>query len=349
MSIRRAAYDLCKSVWSSAIRVDAQTTIRNLNTATEEQQRTGNHRASFGQAARHLRAQLMGYLFVHRDKERLENNYPPLRGTAGLTEGEKRILDTAHRQLEELNKKCTSRLVELDPNCGPAVNPYFKYGYQIPEDVENVPLFDVQLADTLVDSFRKHPAISVALESGEKFRAAVPEAQRPSVTDIAQAVLNLEKGLLVAGPLHAPRQLWELLVAQRPGAPNQAWLDYCCALTCINASLATLDELLYQAIISNRLPTLDDDSIIDIGNVVGTWASTGFTIKYQPTEESGFGNLGLILVKAEIIDRRFDLCRVEAVEVRVSEEFGDTVDITVREIDENLNPYSHLLPRREPR
>jgi hypothetical protein len=111
----------------------------------------------------------------------------------------------------------------------------------------------------------------------------------------------------------------------------------------VRASLDILNELIYQALWTNKLPVLDKNSIIKVGNLTSTFSGMGFTLKYQPNEKSGFGDLGLILVKTTIHDREFDLCRAEKVNVQVSQDFGDTVDISLREIDENLNPYKGLL------
>jgi hypothetical protein len=347
MSIRHNAYDLCKTVWSSPVRETIQTTIRNLSMATDEQIRTSNNRSGIGYAARPYRAQLLGYLFVDREKERLAENYPPLRGTLGLTEGERGILTQAQKQVEALDKRCVSKLTEAVPECSLAINPYSRFNYEIPEGTDDVQLYDEQLAQILFESFHLHPAISIALESRKSFKAIVPENKRQSTLDIAKTVLNLEQSLLAAGPLLAPRRLFELLITQPPGTANEALLDYICALTCIKASLDTLNELLYQAILTNKLPVLDNDSIIEFGNIVGTSVSKGFTVKYQPTEKSGLGNFGLVLVKAKISNQELDLGRIETAEVQLSGEFGDSVRVTVREIDEHLNPYGQLLPQHK--
>jgi hypothetical protein len=343
MSIRRDAYNLCKSIWSSPIRSQVQVLLQNLNTASEEQMRTGNHRASFGAASRQLRAQLMGYLVIDRDKERIAKDYPPLRWTQGLSDEERQLLIKIHKQFILLNSRCVSTLTQLVPECSSAIDPYFKFGYEISDEIEEVQLYDEEIAQALFHSFQSHPAIAIALESNDKFKEATPETERPPINEIIQAVINLEQGLLNSGPLHSPEKLWKLSITHQPGSANRVLLEYIYALVCVRASLDILNELIYQALWTNKLPVLDKNSIIKVGNLTSTFSGMGFTLKYQPNEKSGFGDLGLILVKTTIHDREFDLCRAEKVNVQVSQDFGDTVDISLREIDENLNPYKGLL------
>jgi hypothetical protein len=343
MSIRRAAYDLCKSVWASPIRAQLQNTIHSLNSATDEQMRTGNHRASFGFAARRLHAQVLGYLVVDKNKEKIAENYPPLRWMDGLSVDESRLLSAAHKQFVALDTRCTSRLIEVVPNCKLAVDPYFKFGYQVPNDIEDISMFDEQLADAFVNALQQHPAIRIASDTNRERMPTASGQTKAEPPDITQAVLRLETSLLNAGPLRVHNQLFQLLATSQSGTPNSNFLDHICALTCLKATLDTINELIFQALLTPQLPTLDDNNIIDVDHFVRTSASTGFTVKFQATAKTGLGELGLILMKGKILDQELDLCRIESIEVSISSDYGDTVSAVVREIDENLNPYPGLL------
>ena len=156
-------------------------------------------------------------------------------------------------------------------------------------------------------------------------------------------MLSVEKMLLDASPLATKRQLSDLALGVIPDSLDYWSMKFIFALTSVRASLGILNELIFQALHNTKLPVLDDNNIIKVINAVTTLSGAGFLLKCQLRFQGKLGEYGLILIKKKIYGRELDLCRVEAYTVSEEPGFGEIVDFSIRDIDENLNPYYELL------
>jgi hypothetical protein len=335
MSLRSVTYELCKKVWSSKHRTEIKALIWSLNTATEEQIKSGNHRSSFGLVARQFRAQALGYLVVNRDRDKIAKDYPPLRWTSGLTHEEICLLAGTHKQLAQLDQVCLSPLTEKNPQFIPAVDPYHRFGYQLPDEVTEVDLFTNKDKNALANNFSQHPAFKIIFESMEIAKKSMPEDQ------LIKAANGLEVKLLQSGPLHTPKDLDYLANIPEVNAPERITFRFFSALLCLRASIDILNELIYQAILVDKLPVFSEKNVIDYETVTAHLGGTGISLLCQPDDI--VMDLGLALIKDPSFKLPVDLCRIEAIKVEASNEFGDVAYVLLRQIDEYLNPYSHLL------
>lgn len=335
MSLRSDTYKLCKIVSGSKQRSKIKALIWDLNHATEDEIKTGQHRSSFGFAARQIRAQALGYLVVNRDKERIAKDYPPLRWTTGLTQEEVLLLAGTHQQLVALDQLCLNPLIEIHPQFLPAVDPYYRYGYQFPDVVPEVELFSQEEMDILSNSFRKHPAFKVISDSVEVAQKSLPDDQ------LIKAVNGLEIKLLQAGPLHTPKDLSYLAHIPEANAPERITFRFFSALLCLRASMDILNELIFQAILVDKLPVFNNDNVLNYESVTTHLGGTGIALLCLPDDLDI--DIGLVLIKDPTVNIPVDLCRIEAIKVENSNELGDVGYVSVRLIDEYLNPYSNLL------
>ena len=335
MSLRSDTYKLCKKVSSSRHRSEIKSLIWDLNHATEDEIKSGQHRSSFGFAARQIRAQALGYLVVNRDKDSLAKDYPPLRWTTGLTNDEVLLLAGTHQQLADLDQFCLKPLTENHPQFLPAVDPYHRYGYQFPDEVTEVELFSREEKEIISDSFMQHPAFKIIFDSMEVAQKSMLDDQ------LIKAVNGLEIKLLQAGPLHTPKDLSYLANIPEANAPERLTFRFFSALLCLRASIDILNELIFQAILVDKLPVFNNNNVLDYESVTAHLGGIGIAVLCQPDDIDM--DIGLVLVKDPTLTIPVDLCRIEAIKVENSNELGDVAYVLVRLIDENLNPYGNLL------
>lgn len=340
MSIRDDAYRLCKGVWASLDRDRIKDLIWELNADPNFQQNANieKNRSSYGYASIQLGAQILGYLVIHRDKAELQDNYPPLRWIETLDDDERDVLEGVHEEFVNLDKKCTMSLLDRIPYY--LLDPYNKYKYEIFDVLAKIDLLENDSLQSLVRSFGNHPGISIAQETYENIDEEInPER-------LAHDVLRIDDAIMNTGPLKSPEKLSNFILGDLGDPSSKNKIRLLSAITCIRASLGVLNELVYQAVLSKTLPVLNEENIIGIGPLHGHAISNGFSLICQPDDENvnlGTMDRSLVLFRDANSDYPIDLCRVEWMNFQASDEIGDTIEIHLREIDENLNPYHRLL------
>ena len=337
MSIRADAYQLCKTVWNSPSRDKIRDLIRSLNRIPEAGIRTETDRSHFGYMARKQNAQVLGYLMVDQERARLEKGPFP-HPISPLRDQERQLLASAHNQFIQLNEQCVAPLTAELPKCTKAIDPYSQFPHSAPPAVSEGDVLAPEAIQAMATSFHQHPAINTALRGIEPVVDSLTEDQ------YMEAVLKLNDSFLKAGVLDAPK-FTEITFTHSQDSPKRIIACRLVALICVRASLATLDQLIYQAILSNKLPVLNEDNIVRIREHTTHLAGGGLSIIYQPNEQAGITDLGyLVLVKCTSLKVPIDqLCRVERTNFKFSQDFGETVQVELREIDENLNPFGPLL------
>jgi len=340
VSIRADAYQLCKTVWNSQSRDKIRDLIQSLNRIRipEAGVRTETDLSpSFGYIARKQDAQVLGYLMVDQERARLEKGPFP-HPISPLRDQERQLLASAHNQFIQLNEQCVAPLTAELPKCTKAIDPYSQFPYIVPPDVSEGDVLAPEAIQSMATSFHQHPAINMALRSMEPVVDSLTEDK------YMKAVLKLNDSFLKAGALDAPK-FTEITFTHSQDSPERIIACRLAALICVRASLATLDQLIYQAILSKKLPVLNEDNIVRIREHTSHLAGGGLSIIYQPNEQAGITDLGyLVLVKCMSLKIPIDqLCRVEGINFKFSQDFGETVQVELREIDENLNPFGPLL------
>jgi hypothetical protein len=91
------------------------------------------------------------------------------------------------------------------------------------------------------------------------------------------------------------------------------------------------------------LPILNENNVIEYDSVDNHIGGVGLSVSCQPDEkivEIGVTDRSLVLIKDTVANYSIDLCRVEREIIQSSDEFGDILELYLREIDENLNPLA---------
>ena len=335
MSIRTAAYRLCKSVMNSLLRDNVAAVIVGFNF-----QRPGESRGSFGLYARNMRLQFFGYLMIDQNRSNIREDGPPS-PIPGFSDDERKLLASVHREIVQLNQRCVASLVTALPQCALAVDPYNKYIYnETPTDPE-VSLFEPDAADAIVKSFRNHPAIAIALESSNQLGEALTGDHY--ISDVVQ----LSEHLINMGALNSPDEYYQYR-RSRP-SPQTIHFRHISALMCVRDSLANLNQLIFQAAVMDRLIFIGDDHIIDVGKRVPHATSLGVTLLCQQVRRSILEYLmmdvgAIVLLQGSVLRKPDNLpFRVEFMSEQSSREFGETMQLELRGIDEHLNSFPFLL------
>jgi len=331
MDIRENAYLLCKSVWVSPVRDRARATISGLNRVKDGALSHSIDRGHFAYVARQQSAQFLGYLVVDQRPNELD---PGL--SAALTSEERDLLSACHKQMRDLNARCLAPLVDRLPAALSALDPYGGFPYELPAEVRCVELMPDSAMTCMAASFAGHPAIEAALSSAAARQGAVVPQE------YGKAVWAFTQELLRAGPLEAPR-FASLLRTHSRASKERVLVRHYCSLASVRASVAILDQLVYQAVLEQKLLCLGERHIIRV-EMQTHMGGKGLRVVYQPAEAEDLpepGNVVLVQIPAQ---PGVSLpVTVERLNVEVSRDFGETVEIAGREIDVNLNPYAPLL------
>ena len=325
MSIRSDAYAMCKNVWDSPSRGRLQSVIKKLQAS------------EFGYLARGQHAQMLSFLVIDQRKPELEKKIQPLH-IIPLEDEDRILLSKTHKNIVQLNIRCIAPLATELPQCIKAIDPYRKFKYEITETPDGDIISEEVLAK-MASSFHEHPAIKAVIQSVKSSTIKMTEDK------YIEAVSIFYETLIKAGAYDAPNAVIEIMLSKSKDSLQRIIARHITALTCIKASLSILDQLVYQAILSNKLPLLDQNNIIEIGQMSNNLVSNGLSLLYQPYEQLGKVNVyDLVLVKIETPGLPLgQLWYVEAIHFEYSHEFGSSNELTLREVDENLNPFGHLL------
>lgn len=325
MSIKSDAYSLCKTAWKSPLRDRIRTLIATLN------------QGQIGYLGRHQYVQALGYLMA--DKKRAELEKTGSLRIEPMGSNEVVLLSSLHKQLVLLNEKCVGAISPKIQQCIKAIDPYNRFNFQMPSDISGQDILDKDAVAVIAGSFSKHPAMDIAATSMSAATQHMTEDQ------YIQAVLNFDMNLMKAGVFKVPEDLAAVIYSQSKDSPSRMLVRQIAALTCIRASLSTLDQLVYQAVLNDKLPLLGDNNIIEIGNLSNNLVGRGLSVIYQPGQEAQFVSVwDLALVRVPSLHMASaQLWRVEAVHLEYSQDFGTSSEVKLREIDDNLNPYRALL------
>jgi hypothetical protein len=331
MSILTAAYQLCKSVKAVSVRDDIANLILELNF---------NERGTFGLYAREQYAQLAGYLFVDQERSAIETKRG--RPVPPLADDERQLLADVHGQIVELNRKCVAPLLEALPNCARAVDPYGDLKY-VGKDVSlGMELLTTEMVNELVTGFHRHPAIAGALETTEFL------AHKLTEDNYRSEVRTLHHMLMEGGPLKSRRQPHRQLRLTLAKSVK-GYLRHIGAMVCVRDSLANLNQLLFQALLMDKLVIFDEDNTLDIGVQIAHSGGFGIGLVIQQVrvtilDDFMTDNGALVLLKGTMLkEPKNILCRIEELFEHLSRDTGTVKQCELRLIDENMTAFAPLL------
>jgi hypothetical protein len=349
MSIRDDAYALCKTVFRVPLKEALKGLVEELNrsprvNAPDQAVSAAQDRSLFGYLARGgrdwNRAQILPFLLLAmRSGQPLSDRFPMI--IPSLRDEERELFARAHAQMLRLNYECLSPLLSRLPHYARAVSPYGHLPDVPLSEESGDDLLSTQSISAMARSFHRHPAFSIALGSNPL------SAKDAEQFDLAQAVWQIDESIHRAGTIHEPKDINDIFANSRESAPNRTAFRHLSALVCLRESLTMLDQLVFQALLSEnlKLPVLDEDNIIDPGRWVTTHVSKGNHVIYQRDARAprGINDYLVLYLWPHGYKPVKELCHVEHLRIDYSGDAGMKAFIALRTIDENLNPFGQLL------
>lgn len=334
MNVRDACYALAKDVIQQPDRQAIQKIITALSVATPD----NPNRSHFGYLARKQQAQFLGFLLVDREREGIFKNVPP--PVPPLEPDERILLAAAHENLLMIDERCLEAGTELPEGIRVLLEPYGHHRYAAMGHASRIRLFGSNSLEDVATTFAAHPGWSV-LKQG-LHAAKVDDA---AMRSIAGLVYGVEKALSEAGPLVLPDAISEIYRAlvQRPEVkpPFQAAFG----IVSIRASLASVNQMTYQAVMQDRLAIFSDENLIQYGGGHRHLAGIGHAVTYQPSAAASFiepGDVCLLRPDQSVSDSAA-LCLAGGVRFSMSKDFGSEFHAELWELDDSLNRYGPLL------
>lgn len=162
---------------------------------------------------------------------------------------------------------------------------------------------------------------------------------------LAGQVAAITDEIYQAGALKAPDGLGRTVLGLSTRSEVGRLTAFVCSLVCIRASIATVDQLVYQALLGDRLISIDKSNMVATPQLTSHMAGNGLSISVQPDER-------LVpleppaIVFLDITAKHLNLntpAQIEFFNFRGDRDWGDLIRVEVRTLNEDLNPFSPLV------
>lgn len=333
--LRAVAYSLCKSVRAWEGRDEFSEVIRSLTISTG-QPMSPDDRSMFGYVARQQHAQVAGYLATDQYRDRLAGQ--PFGPPPPLVEHERKLLAGVHAEFLRLNDTCIDRVFAAGHSARAILDPYNSLAPVSVAEAAPAAMFNEETVHLVADAFELHPGLAVV--QGLNVPDGAEDAER-----MLEATHVLERHLQQAGPLETPDDIFRVMVEH--DTPQRQMMKVVAAFMNLRAALGVLDQLVYQAMLRDRLPALSPDNTIAVDKAVHHAAGGGWQLLClhdEATAHMECGGLALLSGLPGVVDTS-QLASISRITTSMGGDIGPTLELELREIDENLSPYGGLLSR----
>lgn len=287
---------------------------------------SGLDQTNFGYAARHQYYQLAGYLIV--DKNQSEIGEKTGFNVHKIRQEELQLISSFHAQLAVMSKQCVSTLLVYNPNLWGVVNPYELA--ELEEPLLNDVRFDEGIVHSLREAFSQHPSIQALIS--EPIRDFDPLQLRKQVASFEKSIFSQDE---------PPEALKRLIFASGKKSEERRALRFLANLAVLRASLTMLNQLIFQALISNKLVAFDEDLIIELrqhSNISGHL----FELLALMNGHSFRVEVNDLVLLVALDNQPSQLAWVQSSSFQMSQETGDTVLLDLRKLDDHLSLFGSL-------
>lgn len=340
MSILKDAYELCKTVIKSPLREEVSIMMNEINHFQLVQigQRLDKYemgKSIRNQSAEKANIQFYGYLIANRKRKEIEKELNCL--VPELSQKHLNLLTKLHKEFMFMDEKIFS-LLPSNLIHRRTLNPYSMYGNIVTKDSSfKSSIFSEDQLDRLKSSFRRHKGFQ---EIGKIPIKLYSELNKISDEKIESANYVFTDKLFKAGVMTHPDEMLEAIRSAKRGNALIP-VKYMFSLMCIRESIHTLNQLIYQAFLQDKLPVYNEDNLISIESS-SHLGGKGYSLKSQ--HEYSLKPRDLVHVinpyDTEPIPK---LCQIESATISFKNEFGSHEDLKLRVIDEDLNPFQGIL------
>ncbi|MCF6409560.1 hypothetical protein [Pseudalkalibacillus salsuginis] len=340
MSILKVAYELCKTVIKSPLREEVSVMMNEIKKFQEVQIGEKLDKYEMGKTIRNQSAekaniQFYGYLIADSKRKEIEKEFNRL--VPELSQEHFDLLTKLQREFIFIDEK----IINLLPSNlihRSTLNPYSMYGNIVTKDGSfKSSLFTEEQLDRLKSSFRRHKGFQ---EIGKIPVDLYSELNKISDEKIENANHVFTDRLYKAGVMTHPNDMLEAIRGAKRGNAVIP-VKYIFSLMCIRESIHTLNQLIYQAFLQDKLPVFNEDNLISIKSS-SHLGGKGYSLKSQ--YEYSLKPRDLVHVIDPYDTNPFPiLCQIESATISFNNEFGSHEDLKLRVIDEDLNPFQGIL------
>lgn len=334
MTIQQSCYNLSKKIWELPIISSVRSVIESLNKVEKEDIGSIKDRGLFGYVARKQGAQFMGYLIAdHKRDDYEKKNQMKL---PDITGDELVIIRKAHAIIQNLDMILVADITEKIKNLKKALNPYSLYNY--PHFEYNInDLVDISIFDEIIEVFSNCELI--------KRIKSIPIVIAEKVTEehYMSTVYTFIKKIESYGVHETPRDFDEFALLKKGNQDVRSITELLLLVMSLRKIITNINQFIYQAFLYDKLVVLNEDNIINVLHNNRHLIGNGLSILIQPSGNELLTELGdIVLVRLEESNIN-TLGVVEGLKNSFSQEFGQTMEFSLRSIDENLNPYHGLV------
>lgn len=331
MSIKEAAYMLSKAVMLMQGRDELKNLIHDLNYSIEGKP----DRSLYGYRARHLNSQLLGYLLIDQNREFLENGPHPERLPL-IEKNEVALLSSFQTAFQNMNQALLASLELKDKRLiQDVLPPYIRFKGRYDLIIQEQPsiTFEGDAFNLLQAEFQQHPSYSLLTEA-QNYMADNSETQK-----ILNSVLALE-GTILSADEKVPEEISRVINLLAKDSQERGAFRFLTALMALRTSLSVLNQLVFQALLHNKLIVLNEDRILSFRGPSQDYIGMHLEIELvfdAYLMEASVNDLVLIHFEGQkylgwILYEWFQMS-----------EYGDTKRYYLRVLDDNLNPFGTLL------
>lgn len=339
MSILQVAYNVCKYAQSLPVREKIVGLIHNLHLASPEKETQSRSYGELGYLGKRASIQFLGYLVVNQKRDVLEN-FPYPGRICPLSPDELSLLEKTHRFILQIDKNCCDYLRAILPNAVDAIDPYIQYNYKFRHTPDKGIDLNAESVNNLCAAFREHPSLKII----RKYLTHTNNIHQIPKEVLLGAVLTIVSRINSSGLFNVPSDLQQLEITVRKNSQEYYMSKILTALVALRTSLSILNQLLYQAFQFDKLAVLNRNNVFEIEKHSENFLGESISVFSQLLNHEIFSNTGgIILVKLQSNNYKIDgLYHVERINVSLSADFGSSMKLGLRRIDNNLNYYPGL-------
>lgn len=340
MTIREAAFSLCKEIQQWPFRQEVKDLLHRIDTTTDARSQRGDNYGELGYLAKQQFLEILGYLAINAKADEIHKLPVPL-SIKKLDAHELDILETGHRFITEAIQQCAGKLDPQLPNISTVLSPYSRIAYTLRTTPNQRP--GTPSATALVDAFQTHPCLRAITATIN----ALPQIKTLTPPQIAAGVLGVEQQIAKHGLFSAPSEFHEL--SFQPRNPGLVMKTFLFNLVGLRSSLRNAAHLMYQAFRFQHLPVLNNDNVFQIEKQVGH--ALGESIRFVALPEGienyphspNPGDIIVVKLKLDHGEINGEFFTAETA-MSFSRDFGSSLWVGTRRIDANLNYYPRLTP-----
>jgi len=278
-------------------------------------------------------------LIIHHQRDKL-NQRSKFKINDDLSAEEKREINEIFLDFHQINWLCLEPLLIQYPQLEIPLLHYLEFDFPCPsinKDRKIELVNNVQLNEFL-KRFWQHPSFSIIQHDINLIK--------DQSSMYFEKVRKTFEGEITTGNI-LNNSIFNKFTQLAEDTKEKRILNFIFALICLRKSINVMNELLFMAILEDKLPIVDETNILSSPTIFSDPIRNGLEVKCQfnNKNERLFGPEWLFIMNKDqnMNDNRTILNFCIERKISVTEDYGEEIKLLADNIDKNLNPYSNLL------